>query len=145
MVRAAREYEGRKGRRRSWGSGVSTWRRRLLALKLLARLLAAFLQLLLQPFVLVRDGLGIARRSIECLGEVGKRQRNAERLASVVQTLHVHRLACLHRADQVIADLVIGHATAWHAHDVWGAHGLPLIDNDTRPGLKRHAERYGDA
>src|SRR6476661_10186228 len=116
----------------------------LRTLKLLARFLGTLLQFFLQLLLLLHNGLGIARWSVECLGELGKRQWNADGLASFVDTLHMHGLALLHRADQLVADLVVGHATSRHAHYVWAGHGLALIDDDACSRRQRHAERHRD-
>src|SRR5262245_15133357 len=117
----------------------------LLALEILERLLGPLLQSLLQLLLLLLEHLRVGRRPVIRLGELGERQRQADRLAGRIDRLHGERLALLELEEHVGGHLVVGHAAVGEADDVWTGGGLVLVDDDTRAELQLHAERQGDA
>ena len=121
------------------------WRLALLPFELLARLFGFLLQLFLQFALLLFECLRVGRRPVIGLGEIAKRQRQADRSALHVDRLHDDVLPLLHLGNHVIGHLVVGHAADREADAVGRLGRRILIDEQTRPVRKLHAERNGDA
>src|ERR1019366_10157862 len=81
-------------------AGATSARRRLLAFELLASLVGALLQVVLQLLLLLLEHFRIGGRSVIGLAEIGERQDQADRLAPAVVVLHHQLLALLQFSDQ---------------------------------------------
>src|SRR5215469_13762131 len=92
--------------------------RLLLALELLACLLGPLLQLLLQLLLLFLELLGIGGRAVIRLGEIPKRNHEADGLAGTIDPLNDQTLPFLQLADQFAARFIVRHAAVIEADDV---------------------------
>src|SRR5450631_58356 len=119
--------------------------RRLLGFQFLARVFRTLLQFFLQFALLLLYHLRIGRRAVIRLGEIGERQRQADRRALHVDRLQGDLLPLLHLGDHVVGDRVIGHAADREAYLVGLLGRLILIDHHVGAVLQLHAERNRDA
>lgn len=135
---------GRSGRRarsrRCAGRGVGR-----AAAETLAQLLLALGELVLKRLLLLLQHLGIDRRAIEALGEVGERNGEGDLARSLVLDADVEVGALLHRVDEVVLDLSLGEAAIREADRIAAGGRLRRVDAEADARLQQQAERHQEA
>src|ERR1700745_3976779 len=121
------------GWRRLWRG-----RRLRLALEVPACLLGPLLQFVLQLLLLFLELLGIGGRAVIGLGEIPKRNHEADGLAGTIDPLNDQALPFLQLADQFAARFIVRHAAIIEADDVRPSHGLAVVDDHPGAGPGLH-------
>ena len=84
------------------------------------------------------------RRCVMGLGEAGKWQDQADRLARAIDALNDETLPFPQLADQFAGGLVLGCTAHPGTVGVRRGHRNVFVDNDASAGLDRHPQRQGD-